>query len=255
MFCYIERIGSHWALEHNPLPLPAKNGPILNFASSRDSRADIEATADRWHALLGHPEQEALTHLQQNVMGAVVTAPATRLRAACEPCALSRAQRIISRCSEKSEPVSEPLARVAYDLIPLDMVYNGDKWVSYFRCYVSGMDFVYIHRKKSDAIDIIEAFLNMIETRYNLSVRFICTDREQTLGNKYTNIVALRGITTERSVPDTPEQNGVAERSGEVIIIKVRCLCIAANLPASLWPEIFKATAYLNNRMSKRSEG
>lgn len=252
-FCHIERVGSHWALEHNPQPQTAESSAIFASKKSRDPRKAIEATAERWHALLGHPGDEAIENLQQNALGAVVTAPATGVPTPCEPCALGTAHKIISRRSTQSEPAEKPLERVAYDLIPMDIGYNGDKWVSHFYCFVTGMDFVYTHRKKSHAFDVIEEFLKMVKTRYNRTVRFIRTDGERTLGGRYDELT--RGITTERSSPDTPEQNGAAERSGGVIIRKARCLRIAANLPANLWPEIVKATGYLNNRTPKRSRG
>jgi hypothetical protein len=60
---------------------------------------------------------------------------------------------------------------------------------------------------------------------------------------------------TERSAPATPAQNGAAERSRGVIVVKARCLCIAANLPANLWPETVKTAGYLNNRTPKRHLG
>ena len=115
------------------------------------------------------------------------------------------------------------------------------------------MDFIYMHRKKSDAINIIKDFLNMARIRFNLSVRFIRTDGKKTLDNEYARITS--GITTERTAPDTPAQNGVAERAGGVLTTHARCLRIAANLPANLWPEIYKAAAYLHNRTSKRHLG
>jgi hypothetical protein len=100
----------------------------------------------------------------------------------------------------------------------MDIVYNGDKWVSHFYCFVTGMDFVYTHRKKSDAFNVIKEFLEMIKTRYNLFIRFIQSDEERTLGGKYVEITRSKGITIERFASDTPEQNGAAERSREVII-------------------------------------
>ncbi len=161
-FCYIQRVGDHWALEH--IALPTERGAISSYASSRDPRKNIEATAERWHALLGHPGNDALAHLQENVIEAVVTSPTSK-RTPCEPCALSRAQRVISRRSEVSEAAETPLARVAYDLISLDMAYNENKWISHFRCYFTGMDFVYSHTKKSQTVEVIEKFLNTVKTR------------------------------------------------------------------------------------------
>lgn len=123
-----------------------------------------------------YSRQEAISHLQQNVKGVLVATSPTALRIEYEPCALGRAQQIISRCSATLEPATKPLERVVFDLIPLDAAYNDDRWVIHFKCYVTGMDFIYTHRKKSQAYGIVEEFLNMAKPRYNASVRFIRTD-------------------------------------------------------------------------------
>jgi hypothetical protein len=39
---------------------------------------------------------------------------------------------------------------------------------------------------------------------------------------------------------------------GGMIVLRARCLRIAACLPANLWPEIIQAAVYLNNRTPKR---
>lgn len=44
------------------------------------------------------------------------------------------------------------------------------------------MDFVFTHRRKSQAVAVMDHFLAMVKTRYNLTVRFIRTDGERTLG-------------------------------------------------------------------------
>jgi hypothetical protein len=191
---------------------------------------------------LGHPGHEAVTHLQKSVEGAVVTAAPSK--SVCEACALSKAREIVSRRPTKEDPAAELLARVAYDLIQITTAHNQDKWISHFRCYYTGMDFAYTHTKKSQAVDIVTEFLNLTQNRYGR------TDGETSLGSRFKELTAARGITTERSAPATPVQNGAAERSGGVIVLRARCLRIAAQLPANLWPEIVQA--YLNNQTSKR---
>ena len=74
----------------------------------------------------------------------------------------------------------------------------------------------------------------MVKTRYNLSVRFIRTDEEKTLEDRYTELTCRYGITTERSVTKTSKQNDVTERSKRVIIRKAYCLRITANLSINL---------------------
>jgi hypothetical protein len=76
-YCSVLRVDGHWALESKP---PSTDR--IAFASSTAPRKDIEASADRWHAIMGHPGREPITQLQQHTSGAVVTAPQST--AVCE---------------------------------------------------------------------------------------------------------------------------------------------------------------------------
>ncbi len=100
---------------------------------------------------------------------------------------------------------------------------------------------------------MIREFLKTIRTRYDQIVRFIRMDDERTLGFEYREFMKLRGIATKRSAPYTPSQNGKTERSGGVLVIRARAMRIGANLPANLWPEVFKSVGYLNNRTPRRA--
>ena len=59
------------------------------------------------------------------------------------------------------------------------------------------------------------------------------------------------GITLEPSSPDTPEQNGHAERKGKMLAIKARALRIEAELPHYLWVKAIHTACYLANRTPK----
>ena len=205
----------------------------------------LEAT---WHAIMGHPGAEPLSHLENACTGIKVTEKGAGAEISrCKVCRLVNAQRMISRRPEKEEPTDAPLARVSYDLISMDEGYNGEKWISHFVCNYTQMDFVYTHIGKGQAVSVVKEFINMAQNRYGRKIRFFRTDGERSLGKEFDNFIASEGITTERSTVDTPAQNGAAERSGGVIVTKARAIRIAASLPANLWPEIVKAAGYLNN--------
>ena len=68
------------------------------------------------------------------------------------------------------------------------------------------------------------------------------------LAGEFNKWAAERGITLKRLALNTQLQNGPAERSGGVIIQKGRCVRVEAHLPEELWPEVYKAAAYLLNR-------
>src|SRR5271170_129161 len=133
--------------------------------------------------------------------------------------------------------------------------YNGDKYISHFQCRQYLFNLVYTHRKKSDAFQFFEKAINTIENQYNGKVRYIRLDGETSLGGTFEALVTEKGIKAERTAPDTPEQNGGSERSGRVLITKARAMRIEANLPANLWPEIVKASGYIENRTPIRKLG
>jgi hypothetical protein len=88
----------------------------------------------------------------------------------------------------------------------------------------------------------------MIDGQFGGKIRFLRLDGEISLGNFFENLVIEKQIKPERTALYTPAQNGSAERSGRVIVIKARTMRITANLPTNLWLEVVKATGYISNR-------
>jgi hypothetical protein len=76
----------------------------------------------------------------------------------------------------------------------------------------------------------------------------LCSDRERSLGDNFTNWIKAEGITFDPLAPYIPEQNSSAERSGEMIIQRARAIKVHASLPEDLWPEIVPVAAYILNR-------
>ena len=126
--------------------------------------------------------------------------------------------------------------------------YNQNRWISHFRCMATLMNFVYTHNSKAESTAVVKQFHALVKTRYNRTIVFIRLDGERSLGHEFDRFIETNGITAERSAAYTPEQNGAAERSGGVIIVKARAIQIGANLPSNLWPEVVKAAGYLSNR-------
>jgi hypothetical protein len=110
------------------------------------------------------------------------------------------------------------------------------------------MNFVYILRSKREALRAIKDFYAWTKRQYKLLIRAFRLDGETSLSTKFKNWAATKGIRIERSPLRTLEQNGAAERSGGVLIARATKLRLEANLPESLWPEIFRMAGYLINR-------
>ena len=243
-FCSVLRVGSYWTLEYTQLEPSALSS--FAFSNSHALRAPVSGSAERWHTIMRHSGQDPISHLEDNTTGAIIKKSALST-SPCATCAISRATEIVSRRTSKETLADELIARIAYDLISMTPAYNKDEWISHFRDYYTKMDFVYTHRSKGQATAIVESFLNLIKTQFQLSVRFFRSDGERSLGHEFDAIIASRGIITERTAPYTASQNGAAERSGRAILTKARCLRIGVKLPDDLWPDIVRTVGYLNN--------
>ena len=66
--------------------------------------------------------------------------------------------------------------------------------------------------------------------------------------NEFKSYCSEKGIRHEKTVPCTPQQNGVAERMNRTIVEKIRCMLRMANLPKSFWGEVVVTACYLINR-------
>ncbi|KRY06787.1 Retrovirus-related Pol polyprotein from transposon TNT 1-94, partial [Trichinella britovi] len=56
------------------------------------------------------------------------------------------------------------------------------------------------------------------------------------------------GIRHERTIPETPQQNGVTERMNRTLVEKARTMLIDAILSPDLWAEAVGTANYLRNR-------
>lgn len=56
------------------------------------------------------------------------------------------------------------------------------------------------------------------------------------------------GIQRHLTVPNTPQQNGLAERYNRTILERVRCMLSNSKLPKVFWGEAVNTTTYLINR-------
>uniref|UniRef100_A0A2N9FX16 Integrase catalytic domain-containing protein n=1 Tax=Fagus sylvatica TaxID=28930 RepID=A0A2N9FX16_FAGSY len=92
-------------------------------------------------------------------------------------------------------------------------------------------------------------FHAMVERQKGKSLKCLRTDNGgEYTSNEFENYCSEYGIRHEKTVPDTPQHNGVAERINCTIVEKVRCMLRMAKLPKSFWAEDVQTACYLINR-------
>ena len=68
------------------------------------------------------------------------------------------------------------------------------------------------------------------------------------VSTKFEDYLKSEGIRHERTVPKTPEQNGVAERMNRTLVETMHSMLIDAKLPHAFWAEAISTAVYLRNR-------
>ena len=255
-FC-LHRHGSDLTFSATGLPHPfpegvAKIEPEPESTATNPSAYATEAirskATEEWHRIMGHPSGETISHLEKSTEGIKVLESEVPKTNQCETCALTKSQRIISRSTNKSEDKTEPFHRISIDLMPFETSLNGHEWATHIACMATDFNILETHRSKSDCREFILNTIAMIKRRFKRDVVFIRSDNEGSFNTAFRDEIKGLGITLEPSSPDTPEQNGHAERKGKMLAIKARALRIEAELPHYLWVEAIHTACYLANR-------
>lgn len=223
-----------------------------SFAMATKSRTPRVATAsmDTWHARLGHIRKEALEHVPQVVEGvALGTRDFERKSELCPECQLGQAHQQISRIPTWRG--TYPFEKIHLDLIDMEEAFNANSWVAHFYCDYSAyhVSFNLPNKNQDELLSVTREFLAITNDNWGFTTRYIQSDGEKGLGKKWKDFIAMKGITFNPSPPDTPDQNGPAERSGGVIMTIARKLRIQGNLPQKLWPYIVAHATRLLNRI------
>ncbi|GJZ21724.1 putative ribonuclease H-like domain-containing protein [Tanacetum coccineum] len=128
-----------------------------------------------------------------------------------------------------------PVATKKYILVIVDD-YSRFTWVKFLR-------------SKDETPTVVIKFLKQIQVGLNKTVRFIRTDNgtefvNKTLYDYYESV----GIFHQKTVPRTPQQNGVVERRNRTLVEAARTMLIFSKAPMFLWAEAVATACYTQNR-------
>jgi hypothetical protein len=258
IMCEMQEIHGQQVIEH--IPIRRRGEAFITKAITRrrrsrinsgDPRPDSKGDARLWHLRMGHPGPLSLHHLGINAMGVKLRGPKTT---ECQHCSLAKIKRQTSRRPPDRE-VEKPFTELHIDWTDLKKARAGFVRVMFIHDSFSGRSFPYFmttHGEEKETLRVLKDFIPFIQRKYKLDVGIIRSDNE--LKRKKTlQWLHTQGITFEPSAPNTQAQNGVAERSGGVIIEKARAMRISANLPHDLWNEIVNCAVYLRDRTPRES--
>ena len=174
-FCQLKPHNRHWIIKYNdPLSATqifassAANSDLLTKALKAVSQQKpFEASPNHLHQIMGYAGADAISKLPTAAEGLKLTLLYAQDEfKSCETCCLSKAYQIISRRSDNEVLLIRLLYRVAYNLIPIEQGYNGHAWISHFVCQNTYFYWLWIHRNKHEATNIVTRMVNIAENQY-----------------------------------------------------------------------------------------
>jgi hypothetical protein len=171
----------------------------------------------------------------------------------CQVCTEAKLSRQISRRLQE-DYAPRPFYCVAMDLIQLlptgKACLNGDKYGGHLVDQNSKWHKVdtFPNRSKLVLSCWLIQHIHYIQCVFDQDVTALRIDNERGLGSFADDTCQDLGIQYKPSTEHTPEQNGLAERTGKQLEVRARAMRVYANLPASLSHKLVKTAAYILNR-------
>lgn len=171
----------------------------------------------------------------------------------CEPCELAKPIRRTRKTTDRRS--NDIFGRVHVDVFKmLPLGPKGEGVAILFTDDASRARWIVNGRTKKDAQKAIEWFVKMVKTQYNLTVKAWRLDGGKEYGgDKMNDMCVSLGSTLELTTPYTPEQDGISERGGRIIIERTRTVMIDSNIPKYLWTYIIHAVVHIVNRTMSRA--
>ena len=123
------------------------------------------------------------------------------------------------------------------------------------RYYVTFIDdatrktWVYCIRQKSDVFDTFKKWKALAENETGKRLKCLRSDNGgEYCSKEFDSYCSHNGIHREKTVPGTPQENGMSERMNRTIMEHARRMRLHAGLPLQFWDDVVNTLVYLINR-------
>ncbi|CDO75139.1 hypothetical protein BN946_scf184772.g6 [Trametes cinnabarina] len=233
-------------------PSELENEQPLTALVATQSRA----TVGTWHSRLGHLSVDAVLRMVRKGMveGMSLLGESKPPATVCTTCLAGKQTRDkIPSASKTIAP--RPNYRISSDLMESDTCSPlGEKYLDTYIDQYSRHISAYPLKAKSDQPVMLDAHINRVEVLVGQPVNYLRSDG----GGEYDNrnvkdLCARRGIHHEMTNPDTPQENGIAERTNRTIKEMALCMLQESGLPKKYWAEATKYAVHILNRTPTRA--
>lgn len=226
-----------------------KTGTLYMTSSCRDTVAIANSTENSslWHCRLGHMSEKGMKMLHSRGRLPDLKSVEHNL---CEGCVFGKQKRV-SFVKTGREPKATKLELVHTDVWGPSTVTSlgGSNYYVTFIDDSSRKVWVYFLKNKSDVFDAFKRWRALVENETDLKIKCLQSDNGgEYLGDDFKRYCAEAGIKMRKTIPGTPQQNGVAERMNRTLNERARSMRLHAGLPKMFWAEAISTAAFLINR-------
>ena len=122
------------------------------------------------------------------------------------------------------------------------------------RYYITFIDdsskkvWVYFLKNKSNVFETFKKWKTMVKTETGLKVKCLRSNNGgEYIDGGFSEYCVVQGIKMEKTIPGTPQQNGVAKRMNRTLNERARSMRLHARLLKTFWTDVVSIAAYLIN--------
>ena len=224
--------------ENNLFYLPCS---VLEFKMSSNSvKLD---SARKWQRLLGQLNQADVVRNSPETLG--------ELEDLFNVCALAKITKTpVPRVPETQ--AEEKLERVFTDVMGPFRVesLSGLRFCIVSADQYTKFVFVDMLKAKSEALASLKKFVRRVGTPKKLKQDYA----KEFLSEQFMTYCLDAGILQEKTIPETPQQNGLAERCNRTLLEMARCLILDSGPPKMMWGAAILHAARIRNLVVRRGE-
>lgn len=220
------------------------------------SEAYVEKTSQNtsvalWHARLGHVGYQLLQQISTNrLLKGVPFFKSECSGGVCAGCQFGKSHRLPFKTSVNH--TSSMFQLVHSDLMgpTSSPSYSGLRYMMVVVDDFSRYSWVYFLENKNEALTYFMQFKMMVEKEFNSVLKCLRTDNGgEFLSQEFSRFCEEHGIKRQFTCPNTPQQNGVAERKLAHLTAVTLSWLHDKNLPRELWAEAMKCACHVINRL------
>ena len=127
---------------------------------------------------------------------------------------------------------------------------NGMHYMVMFIDDYSRSVWVYFMKEKSETLAKFKEFKLMVESEVGNKIQCLRTDNGgEYISDEFSSYLIQCKIRRQLTCPNTPQQNGVAERKNKHLAEICRSMLHAKNVPGRFWAECMRTAAHIINRL------